>query len=154
METNTSLPLSDSLGFKLHRAAVLADQAADMFLRNHFSISYSLFSVLIIAGTIPTPNQHQIARALGVSRASVTQRIARLLEQGLVTTSPDERDGRAHIVYLTERGGTLLEAAWRAMESDEQGIDRNVDTTTLMRELDTLIANALSRIERVRAGGT
>lgn len=153
MNPSASFPLNDSLGFKLHQAAVLADQAADIFLRTRFSISYSLFSVVIIAGTMPKPNQHQIARALGVSRASITQRIARLIEQDLVITTPDERDSRAHIVHLTESGGALLESAWQAMESDDEGIDRNVDTATLIRELDILIANASSRIERVRVGG-
>lgn len=34
--------LNDSLAFKLHQAASLVDQAADLFLRRQFGISYSL----------------------------------------------------------------------------------------------------------------
>ncbi len=145
---------SESVAFKLHRATVLVDQAADMFLRAQFGISYSLFSVILVAGTLSSPNQRQIARALGVTRASITQRLAQLIEMGLVQTTPDEQDSRALIVHLTESGGALLAKAWQAMEADDDGIDRGVDTALLARELDTLIANATARIEHLRAQET
>lgn len=151
MKPSKTHPISDSLAFKLHKATVLVDQAADIFLRTQFGISYSEFSVLLIAGTMPSPNQRQIADALGVSRASITQRLARLIEKDLASTTPDERDSRAYLVKPTKKGGALLAAAWQAMELDDDGIDQGVDTVGLTRELDVLIANAVARIERIRS---
>lgn len=135
-------PITESLAFTLHRATVLVDRVADTFLRTHFDLSYSLFSVLLIAGTMHGPHQSRIAEALAVSRASITQRVAALGERGLVRTVPDAHDGRATQVVLTPAGGALLADAWAAMESHENGIDRGVDVATLTRELHRLIANA------------
>ncbi|MBU3994324.1 MAG: MarR family winged helix-turn-helix transcriptional regulator [Actinobacteria bacterium] len=139
-------PISESLAFKLHRATVLVDRAADTFLRTRFEISYSLFSVLLVAGSMPEPSQRQIADALAVSRASITQRIAALSQRGLVRVAPDERDGRAARVLLTAEGGALLTAAWGAMEAHDDGIDRGVNLVALERELDRLIANAIAQL--------
>ena len=143
---NDVTPISESLAFKLHRATVLVDRAADTFLRTRLDISYSLFSVLLVAGTMREPSQRQIADALAVSRASITQRIAALGQRGLVRVVPDARDGRAARVLLTAEGGALLTAAWGAMEAHDDGIDRGVDVAALERELDRLIANAIDQL--------
>lgn len=142
-------PIAQSLAFKLHRATVLVDRAADSFLRAQFDISYSLFSVLLIAGSLSGPSQRQIADALAVSRASITQRLAVLARRGLVRVEPDERDSRAARVHLTAEGGVLLAAAWGAMEAHDDGIDRGVDVAALERELDRLIANAAAHLQRL-----
>lgn len=142
-------PIAESLAFKLHRATVLVDRAADAFLRARFDITYSLFSVLLVAGTLPGPSQRQIADALAVSRASITQRIAALARRGLVAVEPDERDSRAARVRLTAEGGALLTAAWGALEAHDDGIDRGVDVAALVRELDRLIANATAQLQHL-----
>lgn len=146
-------PFTQSLAFKLHRATVLVDRAADLFLRTRFDIGYPLFSVLLLAGTMSGPTQSQIAHALDVSRASITQRLARLIERDLVRTVPDERDSRAVRVHLTAAGGSLLETAWGAMEADGDGIDDGVNVAVLSHELDTLITNAQARIAQLRTEG-
>lgn len=46
----------------------------------------------------------QIARSMGVTKAAMTQTLARLSETGLVSISEDPRDGRGKLVEITRRG--------------------------------------------------
>lgn len=143
----------DSLAFKLHRATVLVDRAADLFLRAEVGISYSLFLVLTIAGVLEDPSQREIADRLRVSRASVTQRVAELTRRGLVLVRPDAGDRRVLRVGLTPAGGALLAEAWRRLEESGDGVDRDVDAPALIRNLDILIRNAGAFIDAREAGG-
>lgn len=135
-------PPQESLAFALHRATVLVDRAADLFLRSRHDLSYPLFSVLLLVGHNDRPTQREIADMLGVSRASITYRVAELSRRGLITTRPSPVDARAHNLSLTAEGGALLTAAWRDLESAEDGIDDGVDVAPLIRQLDTIAANA------------
>ena len=50
----------------------------------------------------------EAARHFDRSQAAISERIARLLERGLVERLPDERDQRRHFVWLTEAGEQVL----------------------------------------------
>ncbi len=145
-------PISKSLAFKLHQATVLVDRAADRYLHAHHGISYSLLVVLLMVGVLDKPSQRVIADNLGVSRASITQRVAVLTARGLVRVTPSGQDARAMEVSLTAQGGALLAVAWQGLEAYEDGIDRGVDVVTLERELDTLIGNARAHLAHTREG--
>ncbi len=141
-------PISNSLAYKLHQATVLVDRAADRYLHVHHDISYSLLVVLLSVGVLDHPSQRVIADHLGVSRASITQRMSSLTTRGLVRVTPSQQDARAMEVSLTAQGGALLAAAWQGLESYEDGIDRGVDVVALERELDKLIGNARAHLAR------
>jgi len=148
MNEEATNPILHSLAFKLHQATVLVDRAADRYLRAHHGISYSLLVVLLLVGVLDHPSQRQIADHLGVSRASITHRIASLTTRGLVRVTPSGQDARAVEVSLTAEGGALLAAAWQGLESHEDGIDRGVDVVALEQELDILIGNARAHLAR------
>lgn len=147
-----SPPITESLAFALHRATVLVDRAADLFLRARHDVSYSLFSVLLLIGTHDGPTQREVADMLGVSRASITQRVAELRRRGLVLAEAHPTDARAVTLTLTPEGGTLLERAWRDLESGDEGIDAGVDLPTLLRHLQIITRNAETSIRRMEAG--
>ena len=135
---------TDSTAFKLHRATVLLDRIADDYLFAEHRIHYAPFLVLLMARVLgPTP-QHAIARNLGVSRASVTQRVGALEKAGLVAVTPSATDSRANTVVLTADGTTLVEAAWLGLERHQNGIDDGIDEPALAAQLDRLIENALN----------
>lgn len=127
---------------------MLVDRAADLHLRRHHDISYSLFAVLLMAQVLGRPSQREIADRLGVTRASITQRVAQLVARGLIDVTPSAEDARAVQVAVTDAGLHLLAQAWHSMEAADGGIDVGVDTAVLERELDLLIANACAFIER------
>ena len=133
----------ESAVFKLHRATALVDRVADRYLQEHHGIRYSGFLVLLTVGTVGQQTQRQIADRLDVSRASITQRLGRLLHDGLVTARPHPDDARANTISLSGKGAALLERAWQGLESRQDGVDAGVDVKVLIQQLDRIIDNAL-----------
>jgi DNA-binding MarR family transcriptional regulator len=57
--------------------------------------------------------QTELAERVHADPSTVSRHVARLVEQGLVTRVPDERDGRASRLVVTERGTATAEAMRR-----------------------------------------
>ncbi len=136
----------DSTAFKLHRVTALLDRVADAYLRTEHGIRYPAFLVLLMVRVLGEPSQQRIAANLGVSRASITQRIAALAGDGLLTTRTDATDSRANIVTLTARGSAVLDAAWSGLDAHQAGLDEGVDEEALVAQLDRILANG-ARLE-------
>ncbi len=142
-----SIPsITDSTGFKLHSVTALLDRVADAYLRDEHRIRYPAFLVLLMVRVLGEPSQQRIAANLGVSRASITQRVAALAADGLLETSPDPADARANVVTLTDRGAALLDAAWAGLDAHQAGLDDGVDEAALVAQLDRILANG-ARLE-------
>lgn len=56
----------------------------------------------------PGVHQKDIARRLAITQASVSLIISKLTSLGLVDKQPDQRDGRAHGLFLTQSGGRVF----------------------------------------------
>ncbi len=136
----------ESTAFKLHRATVLIDRIADDYLDREHGIRYAPYLVLLMVRLLGEPSQQAIAAALDVSRASITQRVGGLVERGLLEIGVDPDDARAHRVRLTESGRTLVDAAWRGLETRQDGLDEGIDEPLFAQQLDRLIANAMTAL--------
>ena len=91
-----------------------------------------------LAGCFVQARQH--------NRASVTQRVGALVDDGLLATSTDPTDSRANVVALTARGAALLDAAWSGLDAHQAGLDDGVDEAALAAQLDRILANG-ARLE-------
>ncbi|GAA1109054.1 MarR family winged helix-turn-helix transcriptional regulator [Arthrobacter flavus] len=143
------MDLRQSTVFKLHRATTLVTRVSDEYLTAHHGIHYAPFLVLLtlrIAG--PSP-QRAIAQGLDVSRASVTQRVHQLREQGLVSVSINAADPRANVVDLTLSGRRLTDAAWHGLERTLNAVDDGVDDGLLRHQLERLITNCTTALSLV-----
>jgi DNA-binding MarR family transcriptional regulator len=60
----------------------------------------------------------ELVEVLGVHKSSVSRGVSHLEELGLLARAPDDRDARAHLLTLTERGQAGLEEG-RRRRSDE-----------------------------------
>jgi len=138
--------ITSSTAFKLHRATVLIDRIADDYLSREHGIRYAPFLVLLMVRVLGEPSQQAIARNLDVSRASVTQRVSGLVENGLLEVTPDPGDSRANIVRLSTAGGVLVDSAWRGLEQHQSGLDAGVDEPALVAQLDRIISNAVEAL--------
>ena len=140
-----------STAFKLHQATLIIDRIADDYLRREHGIRYSAFLVLLMTRVLGECSQQAIAANLGVSRASITQRVSPLATDGLLEVVPHPTDSRANLVRLTPRGTELVDAAWRGLESHQSGIDDGVDDgvdeRALATQLDRLNANGRSILQ-------
>lgn len=135
-----------STAFKLHQATHLVDRLADEYLVREHGIHYAPFLVLLMARLAGASNQQAIAQALGVSRASVTQRVGALVDRGLLRVRPDPSDARANLVELTPEGTELVETAWQGLEHHRTGLEDGVDEQQLAQQLDRIIANGTTII--------
>lgn len=138
--------ITESLAFKLHRVTALLDRNADDYLSRGHGIRYAPFQVLLLARVLGPTSQQRIAANLGVSRASVTQRLAALVDRGLLAVDPDPQDARANLVRLTEEGTALVDAAWQGLQRRQDGLDDGVDEPALRAQLDRILANG-ARLE-------
>jgi DNA-binding MarR family transcriptional regulator len=145
--TDTTSTIVDSTAFKLHRVTALLDRVADAYLRSEHGIRYPAFLVLLMVRVLGEPSQQRIAANLGVSRASVTQRVGALVDDGLLATRTDPADSRANVVTLTARGSALLDAAWAGLDTHQAGLDDGVDEAALVAQLDVILANG-ARLEQ------
>ena len=143
----TTQSITDSTTFKLHRVTALLDRVADAYLRSEHGIRYPAFLVLLMVRVLGEPSQQRIAANLGVSRASVTQRVGALVEGGLLTTRTDPADARANVVALTATGAAMLDAAWSGLDAHQAGLDDGVDEAALVTQLDRILANG-ARLEQ------
>ena len=82
-------------------------------------------------------SQSAIARELHHSDAAVSRQIKILVEDGLISTRPDEQNRRASVIEMTERGEKVLKAFEKAI------VDFLTDTLAEMpdEQLRRLIEN-------------
>lgn len=136
------------LALTLHKATALVDRVADAYLRPTHDLTISMFSALVTIEAIGPARQSEIARALDVSRAAVTQRLVELVARELVEVTPDAADQRANCVAVTPTGRRVLGAAWRGLAESDDGLENGVDLERLQGALDTLVANATAYLAR------
>ena len=87
------------------------DSAANQLLKQRFDITFAKFYVLTILGSCEPTTQANLAKILGQSAAAVSNSIAILEKDGLVTVSVDPSHKRKNVVNLTETGSKLVEEA-------------------------------------------
>ena len=131
----------DSTAFKLHRATLIIDRLADDYLQQHHGIRYAPMLVLLMVRLLGPTSQQAIAENLGVSRASVSQRVTPLVADGLLVI--EKLDGRTHRVTLTDHGRELFDTAWNGLENHQSTLDEGVDEAALAAQLDRIIANGM-----------
>lgn len=139
--TDPLAPILNSTAFKLHQATLLIDRSADTYLRREHDLGYAHFLVLLIVRVAGPTSQRSIAENLGVSRASITQRVTALTRDGLLVVTPDPDDSRAHLVDLTDGGCDRVDRAWKGLDAHDDGLDAGVDDAALATQLDIIIAN-------------
>jgi DNA-binding MarR family transcriptional regulator len=90
--------------------ADLAPRLEAVFAR--FGLRSADFAVLATLVRLARPgvSQRRLGAELGLSPGTISLRIDRLVQRGLVERQPDPDDGRGAVITITERGRDLFEA--------------------------------------------
>ena len=107
--TSTSLPVG--IVARLARARTHIDGALEAVFEGH-GLSAPGFAVLVtLAGRLGPAGvpQRTLMDELGLTSGTISVRIDRLAEDGLVERRPDPGDGRNSLIVLTERGRLVFE---------------------------------------------
>lgn len=140
-----SPPVGPPLGSKLANTAKTVSQAFDDALAA-VGGSRPSWLVLMSLKSWPVANQRELAAAVGIQGATLTQHLNTMENDGLLTRRRDPTNRRVHLVELTERG----EAAFRRMREAAVAFDHRLrtgldedDLAHLGRLLDRLHANVV-----------
>jgi DNA-binding MarR family transcriptional regulator len=105
-------PTSFSIMLYLLRMAVLERKLEDR-VAERFGITSSdarLLNVVRSGRSSRSLRPSDLGQRLGLSRATITYRMDRLLEKGLTESESDARDGRASNISLTDKGREVVDA--------------------------------------------
>jgi len=109
------------VGLYLHVAymCVMSTFAARI---GHGQITPNLIGVLALLNRHPGTNQAELARLIGLERATVGVQVSRAEEKGFVRRDRSQQDGRSYALYLTSRGEAMLEALRQRIPSHERAV--------------------------------
>lgn len=99
---------------------------------------FNLLGALCIDSTV-IKRATDLAVTLQVTNASLSARIDRLANQGLLEKSPDPNDRRAHLLRITDSGKSLVIAIHQAIETESHFVQ-------CVRQLEPEDRAALERI--------
>jgi DNA-binding MarR family transcriptional regulator len=123
---------------------------------DRFELSINEFNALCALRRVGEPHAlspAELSRALLISSGGLTRVVERLEARKLVVRTPNESDGRAVVVRLTDQGRSLQEAAMRAHLINEEallGPIGETDRHALADILRTLLIAFESSVGRIR----
>jgi DNA-binding MarR family transcriptional regulator len=109
------------VGLYLHVAymCVMSTFAAQI---GHGEITPNLIGVLALLNRHPGTNQAELARIIGLERATVGEQVSRAEEKGFVRRDRSQQDGRSYALYLTSRGEAMLRALRQRIPPHERAV--------------------------------
>jgi len=109
------------IGLYLHVAymCVMSTFAAQI---GHGEITPNLIGVLALLNRHPGTNQAELARIIGLERATVGGQVSRAEEKGFVRRDRSQQDGRSYALYLTSRGEAMLQALRQRIPPHERAV--------------------------------
>jgi len=114
---------------------------------------WSVLHALAIEGRNGHSNPSRLAEVAGVSASTMTHRLDRMVERGLVQREPDPANRTRMVVSLTRDGWDRFREAVLDVESQEAGVFAPLTDTeraTLARLLEKAIAGQESEVRRRR----
>jgi DNA-binding MarR family transcriptional regulator len=121
----------------------------DVFYNERFDVmglvrpEWTVLQALAMEGRGGSSNPSRLADAAGVSASTMTHRLDRMVEKGLIERAPDPQNRTRMVVSLTRAGWDLFRAAVLAAETEETGVFApltEAEQATLARLLEKALA--------------
>jgi DNA-binding MarR family transcriptional regulator len=103
----------------------------------HTGLGKGLYLPLVELSRGEGVNQKALAERLVMDQASVTRSVRKLMVSGYVERKDDPQDGRAHILFLTQKGWSLLVEVQEKLDKWDLGATKGLSEQELgvFREL-------------------
>jgi len=113
------------LGLYLHVAymAVIATFAGQV---GQGEITPNLIGVLALVARAPGTNQAELARLIGLEKATIGQQVSRAIDLGLVRREHSPVDKRSYTLRLTPQGEAMLKTLRKRIPPHEKMIGRRL----------------------------
>jgi len=103
----------------------------------HGEITPNLIGVLALVNRQPGTNQAELARLIGLERATVGEQVLRAVERGFLRRDPSPHDARSYSLHVTPRGTAMLAALRQRIRLHERavGVKLTLDERKQLRTL-------------------
>ena len=107
---NDYIPIQDSLGFIIYRAALALKAALQRcFKENGYEITAEQWGIIRHLGEEDGLSQREIGEKAAKDKPNITRILDALEKKHLIFRQPDPRDRRKYCIYLTKEGKHILE---------------------------------------------
>ena len=137
--------IRDLISYRLHVLANLSARWAEARYQQRFGLKLLEWRAMALLGGYEPQSLNELACGAGLEKSHASRTVAGLIGRRLVTSAPDDRDGRGKLFELTRTGKALYRKvfddavarseAWLSVLSDEEG-------TALMDMLERLTEQA------------
>ncbi|MCA0963036.1 MarR family winged helix-turn-helix transcriptional regulator [Salipiger bermudensis] len=130
-------PLDRSLGYRLRLAQILAYRN---FEETHLDqgVAPRYLGLLSLVSANPGQPQNKLAEAVGLQKSSLVTILDRLEKDGILERGPIPEDRRAKGVWLTEKGGQVVEELSREAAAHEARMTEGLSETDRARLIEML----------------
>lgn len=130
------------LTYRMNILSSLLNRQVERFLSQQFDMSLPDWRIVANLGATQDLSVRDLARQTQMDKALVSRATARLVKRGLVSTRPDQKDGRLVVLALTEAGKqlyqTIMPAAWQHQqqsfaclsEQEQQALNKALEKLT------------------------
>lgn len=129
--------LQEFLPYLLNQAAEAASRGFHQIYRNSYDMSRTQWRVMANLGKFGAMTARDICAISHIEKTKVSRAVYALHQQGFLARNPSQKDGRAEILSLTEKGlAAFADLGRRAVDYDH----------TLRKQLGEKAAKDLNRI--------
>ena len=125
------------IGLFLHVAYMCVTSTFDAQI-GQGEITPNLIGVLALVNRQPGTNQAELARLIGLERATVGEQVARAVKRGFLRRDPSPRDARSYALHVTSRGAQMLETLRQRIPLHERAVGAKL-TLDERKQLRTLL---------------
>jgi DNA-binding MarR family transcriptional regulator len=142
-----TLPVDDSIFFKLVRVVNLTARPFSESIGRSYHLSLNEWRILLVLANHPRVAASEVAALTGLDKMTVSRAIAALERRGRVVRKVDATDRRRMLLRLSAAGERLYERIGLPAKARERSLFRGIaaaDQERLEHLLDRLIANLLT----------
>ncbi len=99
--------IKDLVSYRLHVLANLSARWAEARYQQRFGLKLLEWRAMALLGAYAPQSLNELARGAGLEKSYASRTVASLIEKKLVTSTPDDRDGRGKQFSLTRSGKAL-----------------------------------------------
>ena len=121
IETELSPAGEPVIGLYLHVAYACVMSRFDELV-GRGEVTPNLIGVLALVNRHPGTNQAELARLIGLERATVGEQVSRAVARGFVRREHSPHDARSYALHLTPRGHSMLEALRHRIPVHERAV--------------------------------
>lgn len=146
---NTQSKLADFLPYQLSITSNAVSSVIASRYRARFGLKVPEWRVMAVLGDSGGATQRHLTEATLMDKVAVNRACKVLEERGLITRQPNARDGRSHLLDLTDEGRAVYAEVMPLARQSESEIFASLDAAQ-QEQLRKLLAQVFEHAKSIR----